>query len=402
MKKITLLSTAIFFIGFFIACNNDDYEVNETAPAQVANLASAAGLGEVYLTWETPNDPNLVYMRVSYVNEKGDVVNKLVDNNNINPITRITKDTICGLINVPMTFSVYTCTVRGTNQGGIDVNQTPETPAFLDLIKTISLEEDFGGVNVSWANDFYRDATIVLNYASSADPDVKGKTTITAKGHEKATQFIALTTDEGKVMQGNECTVIVTVEDSEGHQSDAKTVNLTPLEVIKFAKSDWSFPGYVDDDGGATIGYTSQEAGGEGKTPNGRVIAMIDDNLSTFWSARWTAPGGAYPQWFIIDLGKEVKISNIELARRQGDNRGAIWHQFFTCPESGAVDKKNPKTWNWIDEGTYDFNKDIDDFQNYRIKSNPVARYIKVYFGEEQGTSSLVMVSEINIYGVEK
>ena len=38
-----------------------------------------------------------------------------------------------------------------------------------------------------------------------------------------------------------------------------------------------------------TIGYSSQETIGEGggKSPAGRVIAMLDDNLETYWHASW-------------------------------------------------------------------------------------------------------------------
>jgi hypothetical protein len=172
---------------------------------------------------------------------------------------------------------------------------------------------------------------------------------------------------------------------------------------VKISKANWSFPGYNDSSNAGTIGYSSQETIGEGggKSPAGRVIAMLDDNLETYWHASWKQASN-YPHWFIVDMGKNVTISSIELIRRQGDARGQKGQIFYTCSDEDAVNKDNPDSWAWTNHGAFTFDPGIDVPQVYRINSNPVARYIKVYFGtEHKGTGAQAMVSEINVYGAE-
>ena len=60
----------------------------------------------------------------------------------------------------------------------------------------------------------------------------------------------------------------------------------TPVPAVKIDRSNWSFPGYNANSSDATIGYSSQEAIGEGDKDglkNGRVTSMIDSSLNTYW-----------------------------------------------------------------------------------------------------------------------
>ncbi len=402
MNKIEILAIALF-IGFTPIGCSEEYSQNldETVPSRITGLTATPGPGEVYLQWNNPDDPNLVYTRITYTDENGKEIDKLVPSENIDVKTGIARDTVSGLLGTPTEFSVYTCTISGKNQGAEKITETPTTPAFLSLVSTIKVSQDFGGIQVSWKNDFYRATDILIEFSAAENDELRGSVRVVAPGNSEDSAFVALVSDDGSTLQGIPCLCRLIAVDCQGHRSETKELTVTPLKVIKFDKSGWSFPGYQDDDGSATIGYSSQEAGGEGASPRGRVIAMIDNDPTTFWHTRWSAPGSSYPHWFILDMGKDVKISNIELARRMGDNRCQKHLQIFTCTDSEAQATSLPTEWNWVDQGDFSFNNESDDFNNYRLMSNPIARYIKVYFDENQGSSSFAMIREINVYGVE-
>lgn len=170
-----------------------------------------------------------------------------------------------------------------------------------------------------------------------------------------------------------------------------------PNTPIKMNKSGWKIPGYNDSNDG-TIGYSSQQKG-----DGGGVLSIIDDNLATYWHARYSSPASAYPHWFIIDLGEEVSIAKVGMARRQGDNRGQKGYQVFTCTESGAANLSDPTTWVWEDQGEYAFDSGKDGIQEValpiRQQEYPVARYIKVYIAAKyKGSNDYAMVADFSVY----
>ena len=142
-----------------------------------------------------------------------------------------------------------------------------------------------------------------------------------------------LTNDSSKEFLNGECIVKVSAEDEYDNASEAKELRATPIPAVKFDRSNWSFPGYNENSSDGTIGYSSQEAIGEGDKDglkNGRVASMIDGSLNTYWHASWKTPSTSYPHWFILDMGKEVTIASVELTRRQGDARGQKGQIIYT------------------------------------------------------------------------
>ena len=67
-----------------------------------------------------------------------------------------------------------------------------------------------------------------------------------------------------------------------------------------------------------------------------------------------------YPHWFIVDMGKDITVSSVEITRRQGNNKGQIGQHFYTCASADATDPSNPDNWNWTDQGSYSFDINSD------------------------------------------
>ncbi|MFV0419131.1 MAG: Ig-like domain-containing protein [Dysgonomonas sp.] len=179
------------------------------------------------------------------------------------------------------------------------------------------------------------------------------------------------------------------------HGDIEQTISVwVPAPPVKMKKTGWSFPGYNANSDDGTIGYSSQQ-----RNDGGGVRSIIDDDLNTYWHARYSSPASKYPHWFIIDLGEEVTIAQVGMARRTGDNRGQKGYQVFTCAESGAVNLSDPTTWTWENQGEITFDANKDGIQIQSLSKFPVARYVKVYIAEKyKGSNDFAMVGDFSVY----
>ena len=141
----------------------------------------------------------------------------------------------------------------------------------------------------------------------------------------------------------------------------------------KVNKTEWKIAGF------------STEEPAEG-APNGLVTAAIDDKLNTFWHTQWDGGNPGYPHWFIVDMGKEVTISSIEVFRRQGNDGGQTKHQFFYS--NNGTD--------WIDFGTFPMDASVNSGQKFRSTTTPTARFIK--YVALEGSNFYAFLAELNVY----
>lgn len=395
-----LCSAAIFFSlsAVLNSCVDEEGKitVNDAAPEKVTNVTTQAGPGEVTLSWTNPNSTSFMYTKIEYTNAKGEKKYELVSKERKSTVT------IKGFADTSaQSFALFACSVRGNNSGAVEVSQTPDSPAFLEVIKTITLKPVLGGVLVNYENEYNTTVLIALEFH---DASKNGSAKFQISGNSQASRLVMLTDQNNEFLTG-ECIVNVSAEDEYGNVSAPVELKVTPIPAVKFDRSAWSFPGYNQDSSDATIGYSSQEAIGEGDKDglkNGRVTSMIDSSLNTYWHASWKTPSTNYPHWFILDMGKEVTIASVELTRRQGDARGQKGQKIYTCSEVGAVDAGNPDSWSWVDHGSFTFDPNKDAPQSCGLATTPRARYIKVYFGtEHKGTGGQAMLSDLNVYGAE-
>lgn len=408
LKKV-LLSTVFFsFLSVISSSCGDDIEgkvsINDKAPDKVTNVTTAAGPGEVYLTWTNPENSSFMYTKIEYTNSKGEKSYTMVSKDRANE-SRVATATIKGFADTqPKAFSLFACSVRGNNKGAVEVSQAPDSPAFLEVVKTISLEPVLGGVLVNYENKFNNSVLIALKYYEVNNESKAGSIKFEAPGNSKGPKLVMLADSNNEFLSG-ECVILASAEDEYENASDAKELKVTPILAAKIDRSNWSFPEYKEDSSEGTIGYSSQEAIGESDKDglkNGRVVSMIDGSLNTYWHASWKTPATNYPHWFILDMGKEITVASIELTRRQNDARGQKGQKIYTCTEAGATDVKNPDSWNWVDHGSFAFDPNINTPQSCGLPTTPKARYIKIYFGtEHKGTGSQAMLADLNVYGAE-
>jgi hypothetical protein len=130
----------------------------------------------------------------------------------------------------------------------------------------------------------------------------------------------------------------------------------------------------------------STEEPGEG-APNGLVTAALDGDLGTFWHTQWDGASPGYPHFFTVDLKKTVKILAVDCSRRQGDARGQTKFKIYTSNDGVTFD----------DQGTFNFNSNINDAQLFPLAFLPDARYIK--YEAVEGPNFFAFLAEFNVYG---
>ena len=164
--KRVLLSTVILcsLSAIISSCGEEEgrISVNDAAPEKVTNVTTKAGPGEVTLSWTNPASSSFMYTKIEYTNAKGEKKYELISKE------RGSTATIKGFANTDVqSFSLFACSVRGNNSGAVDVSQAPDSPAFLEVVKTVTLAPVLGGVLVDYENNYN---TTVVNFKLPLNP----------------------------------------------------------------------------------------------------------------------------------------------------------------------------------------------------------------------------------------
>lgn len=406
-SKLMALLTSCLSLFLFFSCSSEEEgkaNVDYSAPAQVTELKAEPIAGGVVLSWKKSPSTNFKYAKVAYTDAKGKDQYVLISAERSDTISGVMTYTVRGFAKEnPVTFNVFACSVKGNHGDPAVVEATPLAPNFVKVRDKVVVTAAPGGAYVAYANDYDENVTVKLIYTSKADASKKDSAGFVAAPKSSGNNYVRF--DCGSDILSGDCDVAVSTLDVAGNESEAAVTQLSDVAAIaQVDKSTMSVPGYNADSSDGTIGYSSQEAVGEGKT-NGRVTCLFDNNLSTFYHSRWKGNGGALPQWVIIDLGKDYPLTQIELFARQDGNswKGQKGEQIFVCADKDAADKTNPTSWNWKDCGEHSFapaNKkgQVVDLSTYHV----TGRYVKLYFAEKfRGNGAYAFLSEINIFHIK-
>jgi hypothetical protein len=403
MKKTLIIPAAAAFrtfcccccicIFFCISCNDRD---NAQSPGLLSGVKATGLHGEIALEWTIPDTVAFLYVDIAYTASNGEPRNRKVSAFARQPGTLVVRDTVTGFADTrEYTFSLTPWSKYGAPAQSATVKATPLTAPFVEVLNSVEITPDFGGAIVTWENKTGRPVNLLVTYLDN-------------DGQSTTKMFATLSAKKGDIssLNGGEKKYSWRTEDAAGNRSEIKEAVREVYAETKFDRARWTFPGYNENSQDETIGYSSQ-ATNEGASPNGRVKAIIDGELNTFWHARWSSPSSSYPHWYIVDLGSEVTVSRIEMTGRHNNTSGQTGQRFLTCTAAGTdypANSVNP-SWEWIDQGSYAYGQTSDvakKTQSYRLSENPKARYIKVLFdAEHKGSGVYAMVGEMSVFGQE-
>ena len=402
IRKVAVCIAVALPLTWLASCSDEEegrIEVNSAAPAKVSNVASTSGPGEVYLTWNIPASSSFMYSKVTYTNSKGQEAYKifskeLADENGV------MRATISGFVSTdPVEFNIYACSVRGNSESPVTYSAAPGAPAFLAVAQSLTAEPAWGAVKIGYENKTTATVYVNVDYALKSDPSKTGNFQFEALPGTTSSRLMALCIPGDNFINGEEAILTLKAQDIEGNAADPINATVRTKKVAPIDRSAWTFPGYQDAYG-ATTGYDSQEAGGEGPSPKGRVIAMIDGSNGTFWHTKWKNGADKYPHFFIVDMGEDKEVVAVGIRRRPGKDgvKTHIGQTISTC-ESSAANGTNADAWLWTNQGWSAFDVNSEDNQVIALQNPKSSRYIKAYFAEtDKGTSDFTIIGEFNAY----
>jgi len=138
-------------------------------------------------------------------------------------------------------------------------------------------------------------------------------------------------------------------------------------EVYYLAKEDWT----VTD-------FSTNHPGGDNQVQN-----VIDGTSTTRWHTY--AGASSYPHYVTVDMGAENTLSNFEVFRMKGDDRGPDVFNLWASSDNVT----------WVDLGEFNFDRFTDQAQLFEIDMPAKARYFK--FEGISGPEAYMVLGEISL-----
>jgi hypothetical protein len=387
MKKI--IYVCLFIATALFATSCDEKENRGAAPGQVSDISYQPDYGSIVFRWKQPADENYYYTDIRY---KIDGVEYSKKATKYSDSTRVE-----GLISdKPVDFLFYSVSATGVYSEPVTCQASSYAPPFNLVAQSLEMVADstgFRGVYVRWKNETGKKVTVEVSY-------------INIEGAMAVNTFSAA--ESGEALISNIATASakqfsVVVKDERQNVSDKREFTLDVTIASYLNRSKWTVPGFDENSRLETIGYSSQalNEASAAYPNNGSVMAMFDGEINSFWHASWSSPATVYPHWFIVDMGEEHAITQVEMTRRQGNGGGQRGFRLYTCTGDDATVAGNPSKWNWVEQGEFQFDPGVNTPQNYRIAGKPRARYLKVYMDvEHKGSGNYAMIAEFGVYAV--
>lgn len=282
MKKLKWFSGILWALLSFGACKQEALgpaEKDGTAPGPVQNIVVENLNGAAKISYSLPADPDLLYVKAQYTTKKGDIRETKVSRFNSNLTVVGFGDTLAYEV------TMYTVDKSENASTPVKVMVHPLTPSVKLVRDSVTLNADFGGIDVHFINHAEENLAIVVlaNDSLGQFSPVYTQYTNLSKGDFAVRGLAAVPAKFG-----------VYVRDRWGNLSDTLTITLTPLyeELLDRTK----MKGIVLPTD-APLGY------------DGNINGLFDGNvLDGFYHS---GDAARMPQWFTFDMGVTAKLSRL-------------------------------------------------------------------------------------------
>lgn len=346
----------------FFACKDDDGE-GIAKVASVSNISYSSGAGTIHFQWDNPDISGLAYTEISYKDNQNELCRVLVN-------ASLTEYEVVGLGDKEQREFTFVCfNTEGISSEPVIVFASPEEP-LLNIFETkVNVLSDFGGVNVSWENDYDQEFYIKVDYT-----DMNGNyypTEILAPAQSKNSQFVSV----GANITGTQSLAIRTyVVDIYGNSSRTRITQFYKMESGKLDRSKWII-----------ADKSSQSAKAEN---------VLDGDINTVWENEWSSGTHVFPHYLTFDLGSKKRIEKAEFTHRQNkiEARGLeLW---------GNNKSAKAASHEWTLFGSYDMDQSNKNPQTYTLPSPVNYRYVKLVFTTPgTGDTNNAALAEFVLYG---
>jgi hypothetical protein len=397
-KTINILTLVMLIVAG--GCKEEQrglFATDNVAPGPVKNPVAQSLPGGAKITYELPADKDLLYIQAVYtINGIERNASATLFNNFVEIMGFGTTD--------EQTVKLYAFDRSGNKSEPVTVTVHPDTPPVRVIRETLSMAPGFGGIRVTWKNEYKADVVVTILVSDSIG-DL-----------QQADVIYSNLVDEKFNLRGlpdSVRTFGVYIRDRWDNFSDTMIAQFTPLFEMKLDKLKWKrhlFPG------------DNTTSSGWGAWPQ-----ICDDIIG---NQAWETQTGQTPILFSIDLGVTAKLSRYSLWHRGGNEwefrhyNPKRWKVYGTDnPDFANIseDYWNVTEGGWTNDWTlladcYSFKPSGEknpitqadrDYANRGFETEfstaaPPMRYIRFYVSETWGGGNMVHVSEISFWGKEE
>lgn len=380
IKRFFIILTIALITSGCTELENAPYISDGTPPGQVSNIEIQTVPGGAYITYQLPNDPDLLYVKGIYEIREGEIAEQRAS---------LYNDTlkIVGYGDTGEKKVKIISVDRGENESApVEVTFRPETPSVHTTFATMNMIPDFGGVQYSWINENNASMAFILMARDSSGILFPFETVYSAVDSGKYTLrgFGPVEREFG-----------VVIRDRWDNYSDTMLMTLTPLFEEKLDKS--------------LFQMIILEGDSEMDAWEGQYEYAYDNNPETF---NHTWAGSGWPQMWTLDLGVTAKISRINVLQRQdffyshGNPRNLeIWGR-ESEPTDGSLDGWTKlcdceATRPTLQGGTADEDQvHFENGDNYGFDLNdPPVRYLRFITNRTWGNTGFIHFAEVTLWG---
>ncbi|WP_346859956.1 DUF4959 domain-containing protein [uncultured Draconibacterium sp.] len=291
MKKLIFLFAITGVLAFFSGCEEIVKEPlfkDSVAPGPVTNATVLNLPGSAMISYNLPNDDDLLYVKAEYTLASG----MKVESKSSNYINSILVE---GFGDTTEKTITLTAVDRSENQSTpVTVKVNPELPDVHSVKNTIEMIADFGGVQYRWKNE--NNAPLAFKILATDSTGVLS---------EVETVFSGVTDGMYTVrgFEPEEKEFAIVVRDRWDNYSDTAKATVVPLFEEQLDKSLFE---QVQLDNDAPSGWNAWE---------GKYEFSFDNDVNTF--NHTYAGSDGWPQIWTVDLGVVARLSRFNLVQRQ-------------------------------------------------------------------------------------
>ena len=394
-RKISIMKTSILYLTLLVmatsACTEEpvgQQPADGVPPSPVSNVQVVNTPGGAQLTYDLPDDEDLLYVKAVYSRRAGE------ESESRSSMYR-NELAVEGFGDVnPHEVKVIAVDRSRNESTPVTVTVNPLEPEVITIARSIDLIADFGGVTASWQNPNRAEISVSVMIKSDSLMEYISLETFYSSMTEGVGGVRGMDTITGNFA--------VVVKDHWGNLSEAKYYDLTPVYETLFDR----------------LKFRDATVPGDGPHYSGGGW-----NLSNVWDGVWgndsgySSSGGTgiWPQSITIDLGVLGQISRIRLHQRMGNYTFSEGNprifEVYGCQEldvSGSWD-----SWTKLMECesikpsgqpiTQNSSEDIarandgEDFINSPL--NPKVRYLRFKILRTWAGGDNFQTSEIEVFG---
>ena len=398
MNKLTYLRT-LALAGFLIgSCDSSDIKEDTTAPGKLSiqSVTPTSGGGIIY--YNLPADNDILFVRADYINAQGDEVYRVSSKQN-------DSIEISGLIDSsPVTVNLSVYDTSQNQSEVVSVDFSPNRSFIFDVLESLEITPDLGGVRVNWTNDEEKTVFIyVYITASSGEEEIR----ILSSSNQNGARFV-------RGLPAEEQNFRIKVEDFDGNTTpDIDFGTYTPLFEEKIDKTSWRLVSSLSVNGDAW----------EGQTVNfwDDIVDTVSTNSDNSYFIIYRSLNGGVLRWpldIVIDLNKTVKINRFKVWQRafwyNGPANTAYYYQAENLRSFDIYVSNDRIEWELL--GNFDIGDPSDGSGNIPDEKideaaqghdfnlddvSPEFRYFKFSITANYGSDTYVHGSEISLFGVD-